>query len=72
MIIYKATNKINGKSYIGQTTKELDERIKGHLNSNKNLYFHKALEKYSIDNFEWTILEECNDENELKWQIPLF
>ena len=28
MIIYKMTNKVNGKVYIGQTTRELDERTK--------------------------------------------
>jgi group I intron endonuclease len=65
MIIYKATNKINGKSYIGQTTKTLEERIKGHLRSNKKLYFHQALREFSNENFEWIILEECNNIEEL-------
>ena len=64
MIIYKATNKINGKSYIGQTTKPLEERIRGHLKSNKNIYFHLELKKYS-DNFEWSILENCSSKDEL-------
>jgi hypothetical protein len=30
-IIYKATNKVNGKSYIGQTTKSLKHRINNHI-----------------------------------------
>lgn len=65
MIIYKATNKINGKSYIGQTTKTLEERIKGHLRVKKKLYFHRALEEYSNDNFEWSILEKCLNKEDL-------
>jgi group I intron endonuclease len=59
MIIYKATNKINGKVYIGQTTRSLEERIKGHLfdaTRNSIFYFHKAIRKYGIENFEWEIL----------------
>lgn len=31
MIIYKATNIINNKSYIGQTIKSLNVRISGEL-----------------------------------------
>jgi len=30
MIIYKATNLINGKIYIGMTTKDLEHRVKIH------------------------------------------
>lgn len=38
MIIYKATNKINGKVYIGQTSHSLD-CIKGKRESYKNNHF---------------------------------
>jgi group I intron endonuclease len=62
-IIYKATNKINGKSYIGQTTKPLEKRKLQHLK--KGSYFHNALKKYSFDNFTWKILENCHSKNEL-------
>ena len=59
-IIYKYTNKINGKSYIGQTIQPLEKRHKRHLYDSKtdNLYFHRALQKYGSNNFELTILEE--------------
>jgi len=49
------------KSYIGQTIFNLDKRIKGHYNDKLNTYFHRALIKYGKENFEWSILKECND-----------
>lgn len=65
MIIYKATNLINGKCYIGQTKKTLQKRMKDHRNSKDNLYFHNAIRKYGIENFEWEIIYECQDKNVL-------
>ena len=65
MIVYIATNKINGKSYIGQTQKSLNDRISKHFYSvrhNSNLYFHNALRKYD---FDWSILEECKSKTDL-------
>lgn len=56
-IIYKATNKINGKCYIGQTKFTLEKRKLEHENSSYNCYFHKALKKYGLDNFSWEIIE---------------
>lgn len=71
MIVYRATNKTNGKQYIGYTTKTLDERIKNHTYKSKCMtdksYFYlfkQALRKYGIDNFEWDILEQCSSKEE--------
>lgn len=51
-IIYKITNKINGKIYIGKTTQSLSSRLKGHLNFRSNCFYIGAtLKKYGIDNF---------------------
>lgn len=55
--IYKITNIINNKSYIGLTTKTAEYRFKQHLNSknskvNKNCLLHKALRKYGNINFK--------------------
>lgn len=65
-IIYKATNLINGKCYIGKTTQQLKNRINDHVYAatflRDNMTFHKAIRKYNIDNFKWTILCECEDE----------
>ena len=60
-IIYKATNIINGKSYIGKTTQSLKARKASHTTKSKkgnNYYFHNALKKYGFDNFEWEIICE--------------
>lgn len=60
-LIYKTTNKINGKYYIGMhKTKDLDD---GYLGS--GTYFSRALKKYGIENFEREILEFCNSEEEM-------
>lgn len=55
MIIYKITNKTNGKVYIGQTTQQLSERWWQHCNrcpSQKHRsYIYNAVEKEGEDNF---------------------
>ena len=56
-IIYKITNKINDKVYIGQTTRKLgfDRRYSYNLPKNtRNPHLKVAIEKYGIDNFEIT------------------
>jgi len=68
-IIYKHTNKINGKAYIGKTSLSMEERLKQHLDetkdTNNNRLFVKALKKYGVENFESEILEnDCIDTNE--------
>jgi len=53
MIIYKITNKINGKVYIGQTIKSLSSRFKTHLNEKYQKFaIHRAIEKYGKENFD--------------------
>lgn len=52
-IIYKITDKKTNKSYIGQTTKDLDSRIKSHLREDKHI--SHALKKYGLNNF---VIEE--------------
>ena len=76
MIIYKATNKINGLIYIGQTKRSLNERIRDHKSCNNKTIFNLELKKYGIENFEWKIVEICltqkyADENE-KYYILLY
>lgn len=46
-VIYKFTNLINGKIYIGQTVKRFRDRLADHVWMMKNnpCYFHKALLK---------------------------
>lgn len=61
--IYKITNKINGKCYIGQSN-DIHRRWKQELAPNAKLNPHlaRAFEKYGIDNFEFEIIEECQRE----------
>lgn len=68
MIIYKVTNKVNNKVYIGQTSKSLDERKQAHykqsrLSSNTN--FHRALAKYSIFDFIWEEIASTDNKETL-------
>lgn len=70
MIIYKATNLINQKLYIGQTTLTLEQRQKRHfseaLNPNKrNAYFHNAICKYGKENFIFEIIDTAISIDEL-------
>ena len=65
--IYKYTNKINGKVYIGQTN-NLQKRFNGHKSEafnpkskGYNLPFHCAIRKYGIKNFIYEVLEEIED-----------
>lgn len=52
MIIYKVTNKINGKIYIGQTTMPLQKRWYLHCHKSSGCTaLHRAIEKYGSENF---------------------
>lgn len=70
-VIYRATNKENGKMYIGQT-KNFSERKYKHLIESLNTpqeehrtYFHNAIRKYGEDAFIWDILEEYETSEKL-------
>jgi group I intron endonuclease len=65
MLIYKVTNKINGKAYIGQTIKSLKKRKSQHiskaLNKEKTFYFHNTIRKHGPKNFSWEIIHDDID-----------
>ena len=60
-IIYKITNIINNKIYIGQTIQKLELRFADHrysaLNTNRPQYLYKAMRKYGIENFKIESIE---------------
>lgn len=61
LIIYKVTNLVNNKIYIGKTILGLNRRMRAHYHeAEKRSYkmvFHDALRKYGKDNFVWEILD---------------
>ena len=67
MIVYKATNKLNDKVYIGITTKTLKHRMSIHKRDSKvkNTYFYKAIRKYGFDNFVWEEIDTASTIEEL-------
>ena len=68
MIIYKITNKITGKVYIGKTVQLLEKRIKGHLRyciEGKSTKLTNSINKYKWENFEVIVLEQVDRLEEL-------
>lgn len=60
MIIYKITNKINKKIYIGQTRLSIEARFILHKNKKSNcVYLKSAFKKYGIENFTIEEVEHC-------------
>ena len=52
--IYKITNIKTGKVYIGKTTRSLNDRLQGHINSadkGDNFKLSRAIRKYGEENF---------------------
>lgn len=71
--IYKITNLINNKVYIGETIGEIRIRWNQHkstsFNPNShsyNYHIHCAIRKYGIDNFKIEEIEQCTDEERFK------
>ncbi len=74
--IYQITNLINQKQYIGKTSKEPEVRWKQHkqlarsmqnnalseTNTAYSMPIVRAICKHGIDNFQFTVLEECADD----------
>lgn len=65
--IYKITNKINKKSYIGLSI-DIEERWRAHINNSSNQNskeyektLYRAFRKHGIENFLFEILEERED-----------
>ena len=64
-LIYKVTNIINNKKYIGYTSKELKKRKFQHkeyaLKRNSPFAFHQAIRKHGWENFKWEVIYESRD-----------
>ncbi|MES2864415.1 MAG: NUMOD1 domain-containing DNA-binding protein [Bacteroidota bacterium] len=67
-LIYKATNSINGYSYIGTTTKSIEERKLDHFQRIDKKYgskFQDALKEYGKENFLFEQIDTASSVNEL-------
>lgn len=70
--IYKITNKVNEKTYIGLSNNP-QRRWQEHINYNCSSLIHKAIEKYGAKNFSFEILGWFEDfEEKEKYYIQYF
>ena len=69
MIIYLATNKENGKGYIGQTVYSLSVRWSQHIHNalkkNSQHILYKAIRKYGKDVWDVRIIDTASSKEEL-------
>lgn len=66
--VYKITNKINGKGYIGFTKNSMKYRFKQHIKDSKikNRVLSRAIRKYGEHSFEICVLDSCSTELEAR------
>lgn len=66
MIVYLITNKLNGKKYVGKTTRSLEIRWNEHIRLSRrkksSSLISRSIRKYGIENFEIEMIEKCNSE----------
>lgn len=70
MFIYKITNNINGKVYIGQSVNYV-KRFKAHRGSARRgdgYPVHQAISKYGINNFTFEVIDGANSKSELNYK----
>ena len=68
MVIYKITNNVNGKVYIGQTHRSVESRIAEHVNSanrGDGYYLHSAIRLYGWENFKYEVIAETDNSDVL-------
>lgn len=68
-LVYKITNRLTNKSYIGQTVRTIEQRWSSHISSAKSgskFRFHSAIRKYGVDSWDFEILFEHDDVNVVK------
>jgi group I intron endonuclease len=69
-LIYHIENILNGKIYVGQTTKSFEDKKKHYLKvskkgGNTRRPIVRAFRKYGFDNFKFSILKICSDKKDL-------
>ncbi|GLC63093.1 hypothetical protein PLESTB_001979900 [Pleodorina starrii] len=73
MIIYRATNRITGKIYIGKTVRHLYHAKARHRQRamrrdlyGSDSYFYAAIRKHGWSAFDWTIIDQGENDTELQ------
>ena len=64
--IYKITNILNDKKYVGKTEKDLESRWKQHLykaTTDGPMVISQAIRKHGKENFKFEVIEECLSED---------
>lgn len=62
MIVYKITNTVDGKQYVGVTIQPLQKRWRQHCRFDGSVLLNNAIKKYGPQMFQHEILEECETE----------
>ena len=66
MVVYKITNQLNGKPYVGQTSQSIEKRFLQHSKADTPL--GQAMRDCGIENFTIEVIEECNTPEQAKKQ----
>jgi group I intron endonuclease len=68
MIIYKITNLLNNKIYVGQTVQPLHKRWTRHCSPHSECtYLKNAIAKYGKENFKIENIKECNSLKQMNY-----
>ncbi len=70
-VVYLIVNMINGKMYVGQTTRDVWERFAEHCSNTKSA-IGRAIHKYGKENFLVEILVECHAKEQLNTSEMFF
>ena len=68
--VYSITNNLDGKQYVGQTTRTLEERFSEHAEADSLL--GRAIQRDGAENFSIEILAECETQEELDAQEKFY
>ena len=76
MYIYKITNQINDKIYVGQTIRPIQQRFTRHINDAVNnvidTHFARAIRKYGPENFVIELIDVAETQSELNEKEQLW
>lgn len=59
--IYRFTNRVNGKVYIGYTSQTPERRYQSHTTTKLKHKLHQAFDEYGLDNFAFDVIYQSKD-----------